>query len=92
MPIMRTFVKSALEEVEAGCVRRGGKMEFLLERKGPSCYACCTFDIRCIRNGLSYSMYKFGTHSRCSSKTLYHHFSDHILWRYHLLGKTWNYN
>ena len=26
------FLKSALEEVEAGCIRPGGKMEFLSER------------------------------------------------------------
>ena len=52
MPIRRAFVKLAFEEVEAGCVRPGGKMEFLLERIWPSCYACCIFDIRCIINGL----------------------------------------
>ena len=55
------YVKSALEEVDAGCVRPGGKMEFLLER----IYACCIFDTRCIINGL-FCMYKFGTHKTCT--------------------------
>ena len=59
------FVKSALEEVEAGCVRPGGKMEFLSERIGSFCYACCIFDIRCIINGL-FCMYKFGTRKTCT--------------------------
>ena len=39
---------TALEEVKAESVRPGGKMEFLLERIGPSCFA---LNISCIMNG-----------------------------------------
>ena len=30
MPLGGPFIKSMLEDVEAGCVRPGGKIEFLL--------------------------------------------------------------
>ena len=40
-------MSTALEEVKAESVRPGGKMEFMLERIGPSCYA---LNISCIKN------------------------------------------
>ena len=42
-------MSTALEEVKAESVRPGGKMEFLLERIRPSCYAL--HNISCIMNG-----------------------------------------
>ena len=41
-------MSTALEEVKAESVRPGGKMELMLERIGPSCYA---LNISCIMNG-----------------------------------------
>ena len=48
-------MSTALEEVETGSVRPGGKMECMWERTGPSCSA---LNIICIING-SFCMYNF---------------------------------
>ena len=45
---MPAVMSTTSEDVKAESIRLGGKMEFLLERSGPSCYV---LNISCIMNG-----------------------------------------